>query len=448
MVVLLACFTFFSFNLTKFPSHYFLYIFFGLFLFVLTFIRTNFALCILIFSMLLSPELAVGAVAERAVVLRLDDIFLLVIFVAWLAKLAVFKELGLLKRTPLNGPIFFYLLVCVISTALMLLEGRGSIARSFFYLLKYSEYFMLYFLVANNIENMKQAEIFIFFMILTCVIVSIYALYSHFALGLRATAPFEGKGGEANTLAGYLVLLMGLLLGLICYTKSPQLRIWLICVLCLAAVTLLFTLSRSGWLSFFFMYITFTALTRHMRGILLFGFIVMIALAPLFAPHEVRERAVSTFESGGRTYEAFNRRIAVDESGTARIESWRLGFRKFLKRPILGYGIPSAAVIDNQYIRVLTELGIIGSLAFLFLLAAIYKTLRFSTLHCSDLPIAQGIAIGCLAGYIGLLVHSFSAATFIVVRIMEPFSFLMAVVVLLPYLSSRRGTKEEGVSGT
>lgn len=447
-MLLLACFAFFSLNLTKFPSHYFVYIFLGLFLFVLAFLRTNFALGILIFSMLLSPELAVGAVADRAVVLRFDDIFLLVIFVAWLAKLAVFKELGLLKRTPLNGPIFLYLLACVVSTAFMLLEGRGSINRSFFYFLKYSEYFMLYFLVTNNIENMKQAEIFVFFMVLTCVIVSLYALYSHFALGLRATAPFEGKEGEANTLAGYLVLLTGLLLGLICYLAHTQFKIWLLGALGLAVVTLLFTLSRSGWLSFIFMYMTFTAWTRRKKGILLFGFIAMISLAPLFAPHIVRERAVSTFQSGGKTYEVLNRRISVDESGTARIESWRLGFRKFLKRPILGYGIPSAAVVDNQYVRVLTELGIVGTLAFLFLLAAIYKALRFAVVHSSDVPLAQGIAIGCLAGYVGLLAHGFSAATFIVVRIMEPFWFLMAIVVLLPALAQQEAPHHGEVAGT
>jgi len=43
----------------------------------------------------------------------------------------------------------------------------------------------------------------------------------------------------------------------------------------------------------------------------------------------------------------------------------------------------------------------------------------------------RGLALGFLAGFIGLLVHSFGAATFIIVRIMEPFWFLAAIVIVL-----------------
>ena len=43
----------------------------------------------------------------------------------------------------------------------------------------------------------------------------------------------------------------------------------------------------------------------------------------------------------------------------------------------------------------------------------------------------RGLTLGFLAGFIGLLVHSFAAGTFIIVRIMEPFWFLAAVVEML-----------------
>jgi hypothetical protein len=49
--------------------------------------------------------------------------------------------------------------------------------------------------------------------------------------------------------------------------------------------------------------------------------------------------------------------------------------------------------------------------------------------------IGAGVSLGFLAGFIGLLVHGFAANTFIIVRIMEPFWFLTAVVVSMPYLS-------------
>ena len=59
------------------------------------------------FSMLLSPEFAAGGggMAEgRTIVVRSEDFLLIVIGLAWLAKTAVNKELGLVAKTPLNRP--------------------------------------------------------------------------------------------------------------------------------------------------------------------------------------------------------------------------------------------------------------------------------------------------------------------------------------------------------
>jgi hypothetical protein len=40
--------------------------------------------------------------------------------------------------------------------------------------------------------------------------------------------------------------------------------------------------------------------------------------------------------------------------------------------------------------------------------------------------------MGYLAGFIGLLYHGIGANTFIIVRIMEPFWFVTAMVVMIP----------------
>jgi hypothetical protein len=46
--------------------------------------------------------------------------------------------------------------------------------------------------------------------------------------------------------------------------------------------------------------------------------------------------------------------------------------------------------------------------------------------------------MGYMAGFIGLLFHGLGANTFIIVRIMEPFWFLTAMVVMFPELSDDR----------
>jgi hypothetical protein len=47
-------------------------------------------------------------------------------------------------------------------------------------------------------------------------------------------------------------------------------------------------------------------------------------------------------------------------------------------------------------------------------------------------PLYKGLAMGYLAGFIGLLCHGIGANTFIIVRIMEPFWFMTAIVVMAP----------------
>ncbi len=70
--------------------------------FTVAFINKEFALYLLIFSMLLSPEFIVGETSEKAIgrgiTLRLDDFLLVIIGLSWFAKNAVHKDLGLFRR--------------------------------------------------------------------------------------------------------------------------------------------------------------------------------------------------------------------------------------------------------------------------------------------------------------------------------------------------------------
>ena len=83
-------------------------------IFLISFIRIEFGLYILIFSMLLSPEIIVGqtqgASLGRGVTLRFEDFLLVLIGLSWFARTAVIKELGLFRKTPLNRPIAYYIM--------------------------------------------------------------------------------------------------------------------------------------------------------------------------------------------------------------------------------------------------------------------------------------------------------------------------------------------------
>ncbi len=400
-------------------------------LFIITFINTDSALILLIFSMLLSPELSLGSVSQRALVIRIDDILLIVIFFSWLAKMAIGKQLGLLKHTPLNVPMVAYIVVCFISTGISVISGHVRLMTGFFYILKYLEYFMLFFMVTNNIRSRQQIKTFTIVFLITCVITCFYALSTVTGTG-RATAPFEGAVGEPNTLGGYLVLLLGITTGLFLYSPSKTWQYWCVALGGLMFFTLLQTLSRGSYVAFLFMYLALIFLTRQ-RKVLFAGLLVCsVIIFPFAMPAKVAGRIERTFASG-RTYQALGKQVTLDKAASARVESWRIIFKKWGRRPLLGYGVTGVGLVDSQYPRVLGETGIIGFWIFIWLLVRILKS-SIKSFKLMQPSWERGLVLGFLAAFIGIIVHCFSANTFIIVRIMEPFWFLAAVVIMLPHV--------------
>ena len=116
-------------------------------------LHTELALHIILLSMLLSPEIVLGSVGGISIgkpeakgdvlVLRVEDLILTTVAMAWVARTAIFKELGLIRRTPLNAPILAYSVALVVATLLGVFVGNVRAARGFFFVLKYLEYFVV-----------------------------------------------------------------------------------------------------------------------------------------------------------------------------------------------------------------------------------------------------------------------------------------------------------------
>ncbi len=186
--------------ISKFSFEVPLIIVLGVIIFILTLVNTEAGLAILIFSMLLSPEIIVGQVPGRDIVIRIDDLLLIIITFAWLAKTAINKGLVLFIKTPLNKAIGVFVLICIISTLRGVALGFVVPEKGLFYVLRYIEYFLLFILVANHIHSRKQIKFFLAAFFITCAIVSVYGMIQ-IPLGVRVSAPFEGEVGEPNTLA-------------------------------------------------------------------------------------------------------------------------------------------------------------------------------------------------------------------------------------------------------
>ena len=405
--------------------------------FVVVFVKTELGLYLVIFSMLLSPEITTGSggLAEgRRVIVRTEDLVLLVVAFSWLAKTAVNKELGLTLKTPLNRPIMAYVAVTVIATLIGYATGTVKGPSAFFYVLKYVEYFVVYYMVANNLGDRSQAWRLVVAAFLTGAIVSVMGA-AQIPSGQRVSAPFEGTEGEPNTLGGYLLFLMALAGGIALETQRVRVRVTCLALLALMALPFAYTLSRASFLAVPFVLIALGFFSTHRRTLVAALSLLLVAspLVGVMLPKPVVNRILYTFEPEAGSATVKLGKIAFDPSTSARLISMQQAFQAWMRRPFLGYGVTGAGFMDAQYARTLVEVGVIGLAVFLWLVWSVLKG-SLGTLRTLRDPDERGLALGFLAGTVALLVHAIGANTFIIVRIMEPFWFFAAVIITLPGL--------------
>ena len=400
------------------------------------FLRAEWGLYLLVFFMLLSPEFIVGETAGgslgRGVTLRADDFVLVLIGLSWLARTAVIKDLGLFLRTPLNKPIFFYMVSCVVSTAIGMMAGRVDPKTGSLFVLKYLEYFIVYFMVANHVRERGQAVRFLVCLLLTAGIVSLVGIFQ-IPGGGRVSAPFEGASEEPNTFGGYLLFVGMVAAGMAAKIREPGRRNLLLFLLAVMLPPFLFTQSRSSYLAAVPALLVLGVLTE--RRLIALGLIgVSLLLSPLFMPEVAKQRILYTFNQPEEPGQLRIGNLRLDTSTSARLQSWKQVLSDFPRHPLLGHGVTGYAFVDAQIPRVLAETGLVGLAAFVFLIASVFRLARQRLREAGDDPLFRGLLMGFIAGLVGLLVHALGTNTFILVRIMEPFWFVAGLVAVLPAL--------------
>jgi O-antigen ligase len=418
----------------------------ALVIFTVSFINIEWGLYILIFSMLLSPEIMTGgtggASLGRGVTLRLEDFLLAVIGLSWLARNAVKKDLGLFLKTPLNKAILFYVLACVLSTGFGIMTGRVEMRTGCLFVLKYIEYFIVFFMMVNHVRNTDQIKRFVFCLFLTCLIASIIGILQ-IPGGERVSVPFEGEIGEPNTFGGYLMFIGMVAAGLLAKTENSKTKQILAVLLLCIIPSFLFTQSRSSYLAIVPALMVLGYMTDR-RIIILGVLVISFMVSPLFLPTAVKNRIMYTFTQPEEKGQIQIGDIRLDTSTSARLVSWKESIQAWTKQPFLGYGVTGYHFVDAQFPRVLVETGILGLVAFLYLLFSILKVTLINLKQLKT-PYFQGLAIGFFAGFVGLVVHALGANTFIIVRIMEPFWFFAGIMVVMPAMERQQAEEAEGV---
>lgn len=413
------------------------------------FINIELGLYILIFSMLLSPEIMVGETAGgtggRGITLRFEDFLLMIIGASWFAKNVLRQASGLFLRTPINKAILCYMLICLSATMLGIMAGRVEAKTGLLFVLKYVEYFIVYFMVANHVRSANQVKRLLVCLFLTALIVAVVAMVQT-PLGERVSAPFEGEIGEPNTFGGYLLFIGCVAAGLLTKTEDVRLKWLLVLLLFFLVPPFLLTQSRTSYLAAIPACLTL-GLIADRRAIIAGLVLAFMIVSPLFLPEIVKQRIMYTFNQPEEPGQIRIGDLRLDTSTSARLTSWQEAVADWTKQPVLGYGVTGYAFIDAQFPRVMVETGLVGFAAFLYLLGSVFRMVAASLQQVTT-PSSRGLTLGFLAGFVGLLVHALGANTFIIVRIMEPFWFLAGMVAVLPALEVPKFLPKVAASGT
>jgi hypothetical protein len=399
--------------------------------FAVVFLRSEFGLYVVIFSMLLSPEfsLAGGLAERREAAIRIEDLLLIVIGMAWFAKTAVNKEIGLVVKTPLNRPIAIYIASQLIATLIGMVAGTVKTATGLIYVIKYVEYFLVYYMVANNVEDRPQAWRLVAAAFATAAIVSLHGL-AQIPMGLRVSAPFEGEAGEPNTFGGYLLMMMAVAAGLALEAHRGKIRMACVGLVALMFVPFVYTLSRASYLAAIPVLLMLFVLFPKRRGAVAIVAAIGIAIAILSPPEAVQKRVKYTFQGQQRAGALAG---TFDPSTSERLDAYEAAIAAWAESPIVGRGVTGFRFIDAQYPRLLVESGVIGFAAFAWLVLSLLRVVS-RVYREADTPAVRGLAGGFLAALVGILVHGIGANSFIIIRIMEPFWLLAAIVVAMPRL--------------
>lgn len=407
--------------------------FVGLLVFSLTLYNPRIGLGLLIFSIILSPEIQFS---DKY--LRIDDILLVVILLGWIASMAT-KGKGFLANN-LNIPILLYLILNLLSMVNGFVFGNFSpsyhtyrpIDYSILTFLKKVEYFCIFFAAVNSIKNVRQIKVFIILLLATCLLADIYAitqtLSSPAGMETRVTAPFDP---ESNTFGQYLLLHIVILTSLVFSNLSLPQKIPLAALLLLSCFAFTFTYSRGSYFALIASLI-FLGLIWNKKIIVIMFVIIILATAIL--PDAVINRVQSGFQEIQDYREG-----KADVGGNSflvRVNSFKEGFSVALQNPLLGagLGLMSMSQIESQFPREAYETGFIGLFIFLWILFAAFKTCYLTAKKSSD-SYLKALSTGTMAVIVGYTISSFSAVPFTTIRTAEPFWLLIALVVVANNLS-------------
>ena len=335
------------------------------------------------------------------------------------------------KRNKISLPLVLLILLIIFSFI-----KNGYLMSSLHDGIIFLAYFILYFLIINNLKNEYQFKSFIRIFFLTSFIVALYTIlhYYSFISYLQEYGSVASLIGQKNWISNYLALIFPLMFSFYLLEKIKKKKIIYFIILSFLYAALMICQSRGIWISisltlFFgifliFKFNFFNLFKENKRWLilLLISFIIITLIYstdnPLnISPLTVTQRALSTFDE-------------KDPSINTRILMWKVTGQMIKDKPFLGGGIGSykinyldyqagflkehpeynqywtnAKEAHNEYLQIGAEIGLFGLGIVLLLILKLYILFIIFLKKETDSK-RKLICWGLLLGVTSFLIHS------------------------------------------
>lgn len=332
---------------------------------------------------------------------------------SWLLKVHLTRTWKELRGTWVGIAILCFCLACVLSI-ITSVDPASSVKH-----LKKLLQFVIFFWVANTVQDEKQRNWLIKLVILAGVAAAFNGLLplldpSSFSperlygAASRAARPI-GTMSIPSTFSGVLMLVGLVALGRLLFHKPKE--YWVLGSVGVIGLCLLLSLTRQAWLGFF---IGAVFLFSFWDKKFILAIPLLLAGLLLFFPDKIKDRV-------------FSFKNLKDSSFQARVSLWKGGWEIFKDHPITGCGYKGVDSIHSQYsdpsgwighyrgmhsniFQLLADTGIVGLGTWLLIWAIYFIEIfkRWKTLAAEKSQAnASGILMGASAAVLGFVVGGF-----------------------------------------
>ncbi|MFX0201848.1 MAG: O-antigen ligase family protein [Candidatus Hodarchaeota archaeon] len=251
-----------------------------------------------------------------------------------------------------------------------------------------------YYLVLLCVNSEKQIKMFIGLLVIATSVVCLISLQYH-SSGRLGSLVLRNP----NSFGNFLALVIPFSLSLVVFGRFERGKKSLIaCSLILTFISLVFTFSRSAWFGVF-VSISCLCVLKPRASVFLLIFVIISGVF-LFSP--IKKRVFKDISDPGAQYRVIKAKIALN---------------KFKENPLLGSGLGSFhyeaqfsevwayrahSTLENNYLVLLAEGGLIEFFAFLYLIIALGKKVLSLLKRIRD-PFLHPVLLGCITSIVSTL---------------------------------------------